>query len=350
MKPHETSGRQTADDGQRNVAVMSASLIVEVLLATYNGERFLREQIDSILSQDYENLRVLARDDGSSDGTIEILNEYGQRFPDRFRIMPPDTPSGSAKENFLHLMQASTAEYVCFSDQDDVWLPNKVSKTMQAMVSLESHWGTATPLLVFTDLRVVDDRLKILHESFWKQAENKPSSIGSLATVLTHNPVTGCTALINRRLLKMALHMPEEAAMHDSWIALLASAFGASEIVREKTVLYRQHDRNVVGLDTRAKSPRELMVRFLQREPRTLQWRNNERSAEALLRIHEQELSAKNRALLKAYLCCGRHESRIVRIGTMFRYRFFRNGFLRNMATIVDLWRGKMTHEDLKRF
>src|ERR1700734_3871762 len=98
---------------------MSSLPEVEVLLATYNGERFLREQIDSIIGQDYENIYRLARDDGSRDGTVEILNEYAQRFPERFRVMPASAAAGGPKANFLLLMKASTADYICFSDQDD---------------------------------------------------------------------------------------------------------------------------------------------------------------------------------------------------------------------------------------
>lgn len=345
MKPHEFSGATMASDGQKSAGAMVASPLVEVLLATYNGERFLRDQIDSILSQDYKNMHVLARDDGSSDSTTRILSEYEERFPDRFRIMPTSAPCGSAKDNFLLLMKASTSEYVCFSDQDDIWLPDKVSRTMQAMAALESQHGTNAPLLIFTDLRVVDDTLKTLHESFWEQAGIVPGHINRLAAVLVHNPVTGCTMLINRPLLTMSVQMPGEAAMHDSWIALLASAFGASATVGAKTVLYRQHDRNVIGIESRERSLRERMARFLQGEGRVLQWKINERLAEALLRIHGKDLSPDRRQLLKAYLRCGRSESRIVRVATMLRYRFFRPGFLRNAATLIDLWRAKMGQE-----
>jgi glycosyltransferase involved in cell wall biosynthesis len=345
MNPHESSGRSMTGDGQKNAGGIVSSPPVEVLLATYNGERFLREQIDSILSQDYRNLRVLARDDGSNDGTTAILKEYEQRFPDRFRTMPPGAPTGSAKDNFLLLMKASASDYVCFSDQDDLWLPGKVSKTMQAMSALESRHGTDTPLLVFTDLQVVDDALKPLHESFWRQAGIVPEHINRLAAVLVHNPVTGCTMLINRPLLDMSVEMPGEAVMHDSWIALLASAFGASKAVAAKTVLYRQHDRNVIGVDAHRRSWREQVERFFEGEGRALQWKSNERQAEALLRIHKEELSPKHRRLLEAYLRCGRSQSRIVRLATMLRYRFFRPGILRNAATLIDLWRAKTRQE-----
>lgn len=338
----ESTGREIADSEGMAVSIGDPP-VVEVLLATYNGERFLREQIDSILLQDYKNLCILARDDGSSDNTTTILNEYERGFPNRFRVISTDAPTGSAKDNFLKLMTASSAGYICFSDQDDVWMSNKVSRSMQAMARLEAHRGAAAPLLVFTDLRVVDDRLKTLHESFWTHAGIEPSRLRKLATVLVQNPVTGCTALINRPLLNLALHMPEEAVMHDSWIALLASACGSSEALRERTVLYRQHDRNVVGVEAHRRSPRELMAVFLSRQPRVLQWKSNERVAEALLRVHGQELSIENRKLLMAYLRCGRHDNRTARLAMMMRYCFFRKGLLRNLITFIDLWRGKMS-------
>src|SRR5271170_623792 len=112
----------------RQKSLMDSLPAVEVLLATCNGERFLREQIDSILAQDYENIRILARDDGSTDSTVAILAEYGERFPGRFRVMPVQTPAGSAKGNFLLLMKESTAGHICFADQDDVWLRDKVDR------------------------------------------------------------------------------------------------------------------------------------------------------------------------------------------------------------------------------
>lgn len=336
------------DDDLKEVSPTDEPPLVEVLLATYNGVRFLREQIDSILSQDYKNLRVSARDDGSSDGTTAILNEYAKRFPDRFHIVQSGLPTGSAKGNFLQLMKAATANYICFSDQDDVWLPNKISRTMDAMVALQARRGSDIPLLVFTDLRVVDQELKTLHESFWKQAAIKPSSINRLAAILGQNVVTGCTALINHRLLNMALLMPPEASMHDAWIALLTSAFGAAGIVQAKTVLYRQHDQNVVGIDARSKSLRKLIKRFLQRNPRVLQWQRNESMAKAFLRVHGKSLSRESRKVLEAYLRCGRSEHRIARVATMIRFRFFRPGLLRNVATLIDLWRGKMICPDLK--
>ena len=322
---------------------MNDQQTVEVLLATYNGERYLREQIDSILTQDYADLRVLARDDGSSDGTVSILNEYAERVPSRFRIMPQGSKSGSAKGNFLLLMQETSASYVCFSDQDDVWLPDKVSKTKQAVEALESQWGREIPLLAFTDLRVVDDHLRTLHESFWAYETIEPERIERLARLLSQNVVTGSTAMLNRRLVELSLRMPSEAFMHDQWVGLLASTMGKVGIVRTQTVLYRQHDQNVLGAKKRTKSLAELLQRIRLSDGRKVQWEVNQRQARALLRVHNTELSSKDRDLLNAYLRCGTSPNRFIRVAIFVRYRFFRVGVIKNVATVIHLWKLKVS-------
>jgi glycosyltransferase involved in cell wall biosynthesis len=321
---------------------LSNQPVIEVLLATYNGDRFLREQISSILAQDYSNIRVLARDDGSTDETANILKEYARRFPDSFRVMPHSPGTGSPKDNFLLLMQESSAPYVCFSDQDDVWLPDKVSKTKQAMDQLESRWGVDVPLLVFTDLRVVDDQLKILHESFWANEGIEPSYIDQLALTVARNVVTGCTAMLNRRLLDLSRHMPKEASMHDHWIALVASAMGKSSSLRKQTVLYRQHDRNVFGAEKKTKSLPALIRRIRRSDGRASQWEISQRQVEAFLRTYGDDLSVKNRDLLMAYLRCGTSKSRLVRIAILIRYGFYRAGLMRNAAILMHLWTMKV--------
>lgn len=318
------------------------SQCVEVLLATYNGERFLREQIDSILNQDYPNLRVLARDDGSNDETVSILNEYALRFPDRFRITGVPGSVG-AKDNFLLLMRESSAPYVCFADQDDVWLPDKVSKTTQVMQQLESRWGVETPLLVFTDLRVVDQQLRTLHESFWAYTKVDPNRIERLALLLSQNVVTGCTAMLNRRLLELSLRMPREAFMHDHWVSLLASTIGRAGAVRSQTVLYRQHDRNVLGVGKKTRSLAGLARRVMVNDGRQIQWETHQRQARAFLAAYRAELTEKDRDLLNAYLRCGTSGNRFARIATFIRYGFYPVGFMRKAALMIHLWRSKMS-------
>jgi glycosyltransferase involved in cell wall biosynthesis len=327
---------------------MSVLPEVEVLLATYNGARFLREQLDSIFAQDYPNIRVLARDDGSTDGTVEILNQYEKRFPGQLRVMPASGASGSPKNNFLLLMKASSAAYVCFSDQDDVWLPDKVSRTKQAMDQLESQWGTELPLLVFTDLHLVDDKLTILHKSFWNYMSIRPRRIERLSGVIIQSVVTGCTVMCNRQLIQFAVRMREEAYIHDWWMSWLASSMGKSGIVETPTVLYRQHDRNVIGtggnvFGVAVRAPRRSWWERI-RQPRIapgylMQWEYSQRQARAFLEEHGAELSDKNRALLKAFLQCQTSRSRFTRIATFIRHGFYYIGVKPNLAMVIHLWR-----------
>lgn len=317
---------------------MSSEALVEVLLATYNGERYLEEQIDSILAQDYPNLRVLARDDGSEDGTPAILNRYEARFPDRFRVLRAAHATRSAKNNFLLLMRASSGEYVCFCDQDDVWLPHKVSVTKRSMDQLESTWGKDLPLLVFTDLRVVDDRLETLHESFWKHEKLDPTRIHRFGSLLGQNVVTGCTAMINRRLVELACDMPGEACMHDQWVALLASSMGKAKHLDVMTVLYRQHERNLVGSRERIRSLPELVRRVRNGDVRRRQWRSSQTQAESFLRTHRDQLPAADREQLLAFLRCGKTKSRLLRTYLLIRHGFLRAGLLEKLATLTDQW------------
>jgi glycosyltransferase involved in cell wall biosynthesis len=326
---------------------MSSPPEVEVLLATYNGARFLREQLDSIIAQDYGNIRVLARDDGSSDGTVEILDQYAKRFPSCFQVIPASAPTGSAKNNFLLLMKASTADHICFADQDDVWLPDKVSRTKQAMDQLQSRWGTKAPLLVFTDLHVVDDKLKVLHPSFWSHMNIHPDRMDRLAELMVQSVVTGCTAMLNRPLLELSLRMPDEAFMHDRWIGLLASFMGKSSGLRVPTVLYRQHEHNVLGTGREvagmvaAKETRSLLERI--RRPRIsaaqiVLWDISQREAAAFLQEYGNDLPAGKRGLLRAFLRCQTSRSRFVRIATFIRYGFYYAGLRLNLAMLLHLW------------
>lgn len=314
----------------------SEATVVQVLLATYNGERFLREQIDSILRQTYAPVSILARDDGSTDATVGILMEYATEFPERFRVLE-GPPTGNAKWNFLRLLEASTADYLAFADQDDVWAPDKIELEMEAMRRLEHAHGSGLPLLVFSDLRVVDQNLNTLKPSFWSSEGIRPENIGKFENLLAQNVVTGCTALINRPLAKLAQPMPVSSYMHDWWIALIASALGHARFLVAPTVLYRQHDRNVLG----ASKPVEqrLVPKWRQHGERRKSWESNVGMAKALLEAHGERLPASKLAMVEALLRCDQHPNRLVRVTTFLRNRFFIAGTVRgNAARLWYLW------------
>jgi hypothetical protein len=134
-----------------------------------------------------------------------------------------------------------------FCDQDDVWLPRKIELTLQKMDAMEKTYGQDTPLLIYTDMKVVDDDLSVIAKSFWRHQAFNPNIGKSLSRFLVSNVATGCTVMINRKLKDVALPLPQEAMMHDWWVGLVSSALGKNDYLNEATVLYRQHASNVVG-------------------------------------------------------------------------------------------------------
>jgi glycosyltransferase involved in cell wall biosynthesis len=219
--------------------------MIEVLLATYNGQAFLAEQMNSVLAQEDAELKVLARDDGSSDDTLEILKRYAGDFPARVHILQSRGRLGG-KGSFGWLLDQVQAPYVAFCDQDDVWAPIKLHALLERMQRLESELGKNMPLLVHSDLTVVDRNLKLIHPSFWSYSGINPAR-QHLSQILIKNTVTGCALLANRALIEKARPVPDEAAMHDHWLALVAATFGHIEAISEPLVSYRQHGNNAVG-------------------------------------------------------------------------------------------------------
>lgn len=235
---------------------------VDILLATYNGERYLAEQLDSLLAQTHSECRILARDDGSQDRSFLILRDYANRFPEKITITESSSKNIGVLANFSTLAEAASAPYIMFCDQDDVWHPEKVAKTLQTMRETEATQGVATPLLVHTDARVTDAELRSTAPSFHALEKLAPAH-AKLAKLLTQNVVLGCTSMANRALLQLALPIAPEARMHDHWLALVAAACGQIVYIPEVTMDYRQHGRNAVGTTKRKYSGMRVQVRQL---------------------------------------------------------------------------------------
>lgn len=225
----------------------SSQVKVEILLATYNGAAYLEAQLESLLKQTFQDWKVIARDDGSSDATLKILKDFAQRHPNRIQIIEDGKKGLGAKGNFARLLEFAQARYVMFCDQDDVWLPSKIELTLARMQALEAKLGPQTPVLVCTDLEVVDRNLQRIAPSLVEYQSLEPRSGQPWKHLMVQNFVTGCTVMLNRSLLQQALPIPLEAKMHDWWLALVGGVFGHIEFVPEPTVLYRQHGNNDTG-------------------------------------------------------------------------------------------------------
>jgi glycosyltransferase involved in cell wall biosynthesis len=225
---------------------------VYILLATYNGEAFVEEQVASIQNQNYTNWRILARDDGSVDRTREILLRLA-KCDARIQMIEDDPQRNlGPRGSFGLLMQralASGARYACFCDQDDVWHPEKITRELSVATELERRSGKKHPVLVYTDLEVVDRDLQLISRSFYEfQGIRRGRDEPPFSTLLVQNHVVGCTAMMNRALLGIASPIPDTAYMHDWWTALCAGACGSLVFIRQATVRYRQHQANQVGV------------------------------------------------------------------------------------------------------
>ena len=220
--------------------------MVTVLLATYNGGKYLEEQLNSLIKQTYTDFRIIIRDDGSSDNTAEIISRYSEVFADKIIVCPSTEPTHSAAGNFFKLIEMYNDDYIMLADQDDHWLPEKIEKTFSAMKKAEENYGVDTPILVHTDLCVADEKLNIISNSFIKYQGLSPENT-ELNRTLMQNSVTGCTVMFNRALQEKLFTLPQVTAMHDWWLALIASALGKIEYLNEPTILYRQHGNNEVG-------------------------------------------------------------------------------------------------------
>jgi len=226
---------------------------VAVLMATYNGEKYIKEQIDSILTQSYKDFTLYIHDDGSRDETVSIIKEYTAKYPDRIVLLDHKS-TGGASNNFFYMLREVDAEYTMFCDQDDFWLPEKIRKTFSTMRDGENKYPGKC-ICVHCDLEISDKNLKKIHESFYGRNRKNPKN-NSFRQLLCINICVGCTMMINRELRKIALNYNNKnnIYMHDWWVALIAAQIGRILFISEPLMKYRQHENNVVGAKLENKS------------------------------------------------------------------------------------------------
>ena len=219
---------------------------IDILLSTYNGAAFLEDLIQSLYGQTYTNWRLLIRDDGSSDSTMELIKSYQGKDKERIFIFDDNKKHLGPKKSFETLLYKSDADYMMFCDQDDYWLPDKIKSTLTKIKELEQqHPGK--PVLVFSDLKVTDRKLNIIHPSYWKYTKVNPENVKNIYRLLVNNPVVGCTVMINSKVKPLVLPIPEQAVMHDWWIALNVARKGVTGFLTKPSILYRLHDENSIG-------------------------------------------------------------------------------------------------------
>lgn len=230
---------------------MSGDVVI-VLLAAYNGDRFIADQIESILRQELRkglDLSVIVGVDPSEDETCSQVREFCER-DSRVKMICHDSPSGSAQAHFSRLMlqaRGASSRYFCFSDQDDVWHEDKLLSSLDKMTQMEAGFGEDVPMLVFSDSRLVAADLSLIFDSFWASDRLSPVMAASFKRLAFQNVGQGASFFFNRPLLELSAPIPIEARMHDHWVMLVASVFGEVGFVDRPTLSYRQHEKNVLG-------------------------------------------------------------------------------------------------------
>lgn len=293
---------------------------VNILMATYNGEKFLEQQIESIQKQTFKEWNLLIRDDGSSDKTCDIIRNFTAK-DSRIRFINENEHHNlGVIKSFFMLVNYEVADFYFFSDQDDVWLPEKLSVSLEAA----KHKASDVPLLVYTDLKVVNQELNILQDSMIRAQSHHANT--TLLPELTENTVTGGTMMINHALAEKWF-TPNDILMHDWFLALLAASLGEIIYLDLPTQLYRQHDNNVLGARTMDKR-----FKILREGPKSIftrYWKlihDSQKQASLIVDKYGDIMTANDLELIKCFIKIDKQPF-MTRLRWLWKYGYSKNQF-----------------------
>lgn len=306
---------------------------VAICLATYNGEEYIGQQLDSLLNQSYSKWVAYIRDDNSTDGTMQILEKYVHKYPDKFKLITDVQGGGNSQKNFalIHKWVTLNAnpDYYMFCDQDDYWLKNKIEESVALIAPYNNM-----PVLGHTDLKIADSELNIICESFIKYRALNPK-VKDLNHLLIQNNITGCTMIWNRALNKYIDLTNNRVAMHDWWIALIASSFGKIIFLPKPTILYRQHGDNVVGA-TEVNTPTFIIKRLIgfNHVRKTLNLAYMQ--ARSFSEVYDKILNPELLSIIKKFMKMG-NMNKISRISTAIRGKYLKQGKIQIIGELIFL-------------
>jgi len=306
--------------------------MISILLASYNGEKYIAEQIDSLLQQSVQNFKIFICDDKSTDSTYGIIEKYKNLHPKKVFISQNEKNLGGAKLNFIKMMAEFKDDYVMLCDQDDVWLPDKIEKSLQKIKEMENRFGKEKPLLIHTNLCVADENLEIISSSYWERVNAKVEE-KKFNKVLVQNFAAGCTMMYNRALGELIGTEPDYLIMHDWWLVLLASAFGEIDMISKPTILYRQHLDNVHGSNKRSTVSHFSHKVFNSGEIKETLAETYKQAA-SFLSIYKDDLSGINLEIATAYASIPRG-GKLMRLRILFKYKTWKNGLIRKIAQML---------------
>ena len=306
--------------------------MITIVMGTYNGEKYVGEQLDSLLGQTLLPDRILILDDCSADSTPQILERYAQDYPGLIEVVRNRENSGGSARNFMSMMTTVRDDYLMLCDQDDVWLPDKIQLSYDAITAMEAQWGVEVPCLMHSDLRVVDEDLTPDANSF-RESTFANYDRTTLRDQLIQNTATGCTIMYNRALANLITRAPQHMVMHDWWISLIAAAFGHMGHIDDCTILYRQHRANQIGV-TDMRTWRYKFARLFNPGQVKADIAKTYPQAQEFLQFFADRLTPAQITLLQDY-CSIPARSKLGRIASVIRWGFWKTGFSRNVAYLL---------------
>jgi glycosyltransferase involved in cell wall biosynthesis len=297
---------------------------IDILLATFNGSKYIKKQLDSLYKQTYQDFNTIARDDNSTDNSLEVLKFYDIEMMSQGKNLGP---KGSFSA-LLNYALKSDSQYFMFCDQDDIWQADKVEKTLKKMEELENRFGDI-PLLVHTDLEVVDEELNTIDASFWHFEQINPN-MNDFNRLLMQNTITGCTVMINRKLAELAMPVPDGAIMHDWWLGLVASKFGKIDFVDEALIKYRQHTQNSIGAKGFG------IGHIINKIFTAMNLTPHQKQAKAFLENYRENLDAVTIEMLEEFSSL-ESKSFWQKRKVLLKYKLLKQGFLRNLGLMLKI-------------
>lgn len=295
---------------------------VDILMATYNGEKYIAKQIESIIEQSFKDWTLYIRDDASTDGTMVIVRQYARKYPDKIKFFVNRENSGSPKANFFALIKNSDADVIFTCDQDDIWEKDKIEITLKEFENADK------PLLIHSDLKVIDDKNNVIYNSMIK-AQHIDIKRTSLNQILAQNIVTGCTMAFNRALADILVE-PELLPVHDWWIAAVASAFGSIKFIDKCTIRYRKHKGNACGAQN---MDNPLYIASRAKDSVKAKKMLELGYVMAVELMEKYKMPYKYKVMLKEYSTM-KNKNKLQRLATVFKYGIWKGGFIRKAGQI----------------
>ncbi|CCZ39644.1 glycosyl hydrolase [Clostridium sp. CAG:122] len=313
--------------------------MITIIMAVYNGQEYIREQLESLKDQTYTEWRLVIRDDRSSDKTAEIVKKFSDEVEQEVIFKVNEKPSGSAKNNFALLINdAKESDYVMFCDQDDIWKKDKIEITFNKMKQAEERYGRDFPLLVHGDVEVIDENGNINADSMFEMSHINADS--KLPQILIQNHVTGCTMMCNKKLIAgiSEYASSEYIIMHDYLAALYASVFGKIEVIKKPLLSYRQHSGNSVGAKNN-NNPVYLLKRLANgRKSYKEAMETSRNQVKFFVEIYREELAAekycKEYELMSGYASLG-SRAKLYRIMFYKKNHIWKNGTIRKIMQVI---------------